>query len=101
MMIRMGALLMIAAAGCAAVPPDDEGNVPVKGESGHVCNAEAAQHLVGRPATQELGAEAMRLTGAASLRWIPKDGVVTMDYRPDRLNIELDGENKVAKIRCG
>lgn len=100
MMIRMGALLMMAA-GCAAVPPEDAENVPVKGETGHVCNAEPAQHLVGRPATQELAAEAMRLTGAGMMRWIPEGAMVTMDYRPDRLNIELDGENKVAKIRCG
>lgn len=100
MKIFTGAMLMMAA-GCAAAPPEDVENVPVKGETGRICNAEPAQHLIGRAATQELGAEAIRLTGAGSLRWIPKDGMVTMDYRPDRLNIELDGENKVAKIRCG
>ncbi|MFN3387663.1 MAG: I78 family peptidase inhibitor [Allosphingosinicella sp.] len=100
MKIVAGALLMMAA-GCAAAPPEDIENVPVKGGSAPPCDAAPAQHLVGRPATQELGAEALRLTGAASLRWIPKDGMVTMDYREDRLNIELDGENKVVKVRCG
>lgn len=100
MKIATGALLMIAA-GCAAVPPEDVENVPVRGETGRTCNAEPAQGLVGQVATQELGAEAMRLTRAGALRWIPKDGMVTMDYREDRLNIELDEANRVVKIRCG
>ena len=96
-----GAMLMMIA-GCAAVPPDVEPEeVPEKGASGKTCEAAPAQHLIGRAATQELGAEAMRLTGAASLRWIPEGGMVTMDYRPDRLNIELDGSNRVKAIRCG
>lgn len=99
MRILTGALLMMA--GCAAVPPEDVEDVPVHGETGRTCNAEPAQGLIGRVATQELGGEAMRLSGAGALRWIPKDGMVTMDYREDRLNIELDGENRVTKIRCG
>jgi hypothetical protein len=96
----IGPLLMMTANGCAAVPPA-EGDVPAPGDSARVCRAESAQHLVGRPASQELGAEAMRLSGAGALRWIPHDGVVTMDFRTDRLNIELDRVNKVVAIRCG
>ena len=90
--------------GCAPLlpsdPPQDE-DVPVHGSTGRVCNAEPAQALVGREGTAELGVEAMRLSGAGKLRWIPKDARVTMDYREDRLNIELDGNNRVTRIRCG
>ena len=96
----LGALLMMIA-GCAAVPPDVETEVPENGAGGETCDAAPAQHLIGRAASEELGAEAMGLTRAASLRWIPEGGMVTMDYRPDRLNIELDGQNKVKAIRCG
>ena len=94
-----GAFFLIGASACATVPPEED--VPPVEDPRFVCNAEPAQHLVGRTATTELGAEARRLAGAKSLRWIPKDGVVTMDYRPDRLNIHLDESNRITRIRCG
>jgi hypothetical protein len=93
----IGALLMTSM-GCAPVP-SDEPEAPVHGAGD--CDAAPAQKLVGREATKELGAEALQLSGARSLRWIPKDGVVTMDYRTDRLNLHLDSANKVVKITCG
>ena len=103
MRIVAGALLMMSAAGCAAVPPAEgaEEEVREAGDSRFTCDAARAQHLVGRQATAELGAEAMRASGAGTLRWISADSMVTMDFRTDRLNIELDARNKVTKIRCG
>ena len=90
--------------GCAPLPPSDppqEEEVPVHGSTGRVCDATPAQSLVGRESNAELGAEAMRLSGAGKLRWIPKGAMVTMDHREDRLNIELDENNRVTRIRCG
>ena len=88
---------------CAPVPPTEpvEEQIPVHGGTGQACNAGRAQSLVGREATSELGAEALRLTGAGALRWIPPGAMVTMDYREDRLNIELDARNRVTRLRCG
>jgi hypothetical protein len=57
--------------------------------------------LVGQAATAQLGARALELTGARTLRWIRPGEIVTMDYRTDRLNIDLDGGDRVAAIRCG
>jgi hypothetical protein len=100
-MLAAGAMLMTM--GCATVPPAAaaEEEVPVRGETGRRCDASKAQGLVGRAASQELGAEALRLTGAGTLRWIPEGGVVTMDHREDRVNVELDRQNRVTKVRCG
>jgi hypothetical protein len=88
---------------CAPVPPAEPGEerVPVHGATGYVCDAGRARSLVGREATGALGAEALRLSGARSIRWIPPGAMVTMDYREDRLNIELDGRNRVTRLRCG
>lgn len=94
--VAAGALAM-AAMGCSTVPPD---GMPVHGGDGS-CDAARAQPLVGRMATSELGAEAMRLTGADGLRWIPPGAAVTMDYRPGRLNIKLDAHNRVTDFTCG
>ncbi|MEQ8268527.1 MAG: I78 family peptidase inhibitor [Parvibaculum sp.] len=39
--------------------------------------------------------------GVATVRVIRPGDMVTKDFRPDRLNVELDGEDTVTKIYCG
>ena len=80
-------LLLALATACAAAPPADGNAAPAEAESAVACDAAAAQALVGRASSDALGAEALRLSGAATLRWIEPDSMVTMEYRADRLNI--------------
>jgi hypothetical protein len=91
----IGALML--ASGCVSVVAPRSVPPPVTG----ICNAARAQGLIGRAATSQLGTEAVRLTGARDVRWIAPGMAVTMDYRPDRLNIETDAQNRVRTIRCG
>ena len=91
---------MLATSACAVAPPPDP-EVPVHGDVGGTCNAKAAQGLVGRPAENDLGFEAQRLTGARSVRWIRFGDMVTMEFSPSRLNIHLDERHRVSKITCG
>ena len=93
-------LLAAALAACAAAPPEPElAPGPAPDEGG--CNAEAAGALVGRAATEALGAEALRLSGAARLRWIRPGDAVTMDYSTDRLNVHVDARGRVERLACG
>jgi hypothetical protein len=98
-----GALLMTAACMSPAESgPPEEAPVPVHGSTpGYKCDAGKAQGLVGQAGTQEIGARALQLSGARSIRWIRPGDVVTMDYREDRLNIELDERGRVKAVRCG
>ena len=91
------AIIAITAA-CAQVPPADA-ETPPKGEG--VCDASKARKLIGRTATRAVRAEALRLTGARTLRRVPKDGVITMDYREDRLNLYLNRAGRIERISCG
>jgi len=75
---------------------DDESAV-----AGGTCDAARAQSLMGRAASQSLGTEALRLSGARTLRWIAPGMAVTMDYRTDRLNVETNAQGQVIAIRCG
>jgi hypothetical protein len=100
MKLAAGGLLIAMTAACATPPAANADEVQDRG-TGRRCDADRAQGLVGRPASQALGAEAVRLTGAGALRWISPGAMATMDYREDRLNIHLDGDNRVAKISCG
>jgi len=94
MKLIQAALLPLTMA-CAAVPAEPEPG------SGNRCDAAPLGNLVGRAATQELGAEALRRSGARTLRWIRPGDIVTMEYREDRLNIRLDSRNNVAGFTCG
>lgn len=93
----IGAILMVGA-GCAAAPPAEEEATP---KSGGSCDAAPAQQLVGRAKSQAVGAEARRLSGATTMRWLPKGSIVTMEYREDRLNLHLDDRNRISRIVCG
>lgn len=98
-MKTFAAALTLGLIGCAAVPPEEE--PPEAGVSGYACNAERLGDLIGRPATAELGAEALRRSGSRRLRWIRPGDMVTMDFSPERLNIHLDARNRVERFNCG
>ena len=92
-------LLPLLLSACTPVAAVSE-PTPERG-SDKLCSADGLDAYVGREASQDLGAQMMEAAGAGTLRWVPVGGVMTMDYRPDRLNIFLDGQNRVEKVSCG
>lgn len=92
-MMGLAALLL---GGCVAAVPVE---VPVGG--GGSCDASQVQSLVVQVLTEELQRSALATSGSRSLRVIPPNTAVTMDYRQDRLNIETDAGGKVTGVKCG
>jgi hypothetical protein len=43
----------------------------------------------------------LRASGARTIRWVPKGGVVTMEYSAERITVSLDGSNRVERASCG
>ena len=68
---------------------------------GGPCRPQPLGQFVGQPSSQELGARILAASGARVIRWVPKGGVVTMDYREDRVTVHLDGANRVESANCG
>jgi hypothetical protein len=60
------------------------------------CGAADLQDLVGRSAKV---LETMRF--GSEVRIIRPGMAVTMDYREDRLNIEIDDKETIARVACG
>ncbi|HEY4546240.1 MAG TPA: I78 family peptidase inhibitor [Pedomonas sp.] len=86
----------------APVPPSAaEAPVEPAADEQKQCNAEAVQTLVGQTHTEALSVDAVKQSGARTLRVIKPGMAVTMDYRIDRLNLELDEAGKVVAARCG
>jgi hypothetical protein len=98
--MRNSALLtLFALTACAAAPPPAP--MPVHGASAYVCRGESLAHFAGRPATQELGAEMLRVSGARDLRWVASGMMVTMEFSPERLTVWLKPDNRVDRATCG
>jgi hypothetical protein len=95
----LGAGAAMLLAGCATAA-DGNGELPVREPSGE-CVADGVQNLVGQRATAEMGARLLRETGATTLRWVPPNTAVTMDFRPDRLTVSYDDNMMIERISCG
>lgn len=94
-MIKIAMLPVFALSACAM---SAEGEPPMAAGE---CDASRATNLVGQQGTSDLGAKALKATGARALRWTRPGMAVTMDYREDRLNIHLDEKGRVVRITCG
>ena len=101
MKLAAGALLMAMTTGCTPPPATPAGEAPIPERGAGTCEASKAKALVGRARSEAVGNEALRLTGATTLRWIAPGTMVTMDYREDRLNLHLGSDGKIARIACG
>lgn len=65
------------------------------------CNADTARPVIGKTATAEVVEEARKAAGAGIARTLKPGQVVTMEYRADRLNIDVDERNVITNVRCG
>jgi len=83
-------------AGCAPSP-----DTVAMGAADSRCRAAGAEALLGRPLDDLALAEALRTSGGLRTRVIPPGGVVTLDHDPMRLNIEVDEERRIRRMRCG
>ncbi len=117
-MIRNFAFLPLAALAMACTPtPPVENNVQAPAEDiaipapetpsngamndMMVCDAAAVQNLVGQPYTEAVGKDAQARSKSKSMRLIRPGMAVTMDFRNDRLNIEVDDKSLITAVRCG
>lgn len=99
--LTVAALMAFAATACAAMPgaaPDSA--PPTAGDrapgAGATCAADAYQVLVGQRAV-----EVDRASLPAPHRVYGPGDAVTMDYRPDRLNIVVGEDGTVVEVKCG
>ena len=70
-------------------------------DDGDECGATQVQNYVGLRANATVREEVARRSGAPTIRWIEPGTAVTLDFRPDRMNGELDVDGVVTALRCG
>ena len=97
--MRLSAILAGALwLGACGLPPDIVGptdpTLPVSAED--TCGGAELQGLVGQPVTA-----LERVLILREIRLIRPGDAVTMDFRPDRLNVYIDESERIGEIRCG
>ncbi len=96
--IAIAAALPLAACAASEGPA---GSTPPAPPAEMACNSDAVESYVGQTASSERGGAILKAAGARTLRWGPPRSAMTMDYRQDRLNIEIDGQNRIISANCG
>jgi len=71
------------------------GGDPVPVPIENACGADQLQYLVGQPASV---LETMRFRGET--RIIRPDTAVTMDFRAERLNIDINAVERITRVYC-
>ena len=97
----MRSLFLLPAAALSACAATAAPEAPVIGASAYTCRPEGLDRFTGQPATQALGAEMQRVSGARILQWVGHGMMVTMDFSPERLRVFLTADNRVERASCG
>lgn len=88
----------------AADPNEQAGNAvhaePQVAGAGE-CRNEGLERFVGRQPTVQLGQEMLQASGAKTLQMIEHDMMVTMEFRSDRLRVQLGADGRIQSVRCG
>ncbi|MBT0669082.1 hypothetical protein HT136_11975 [Novosphingobium profundi] len=107
-MMRHHASLAIAAITLAGCTPATQGeaNMPpppstTRPDPQPLCGAELYQKHVGEVASEALLASIRETQGKKPVRVLKPGSVMTMDYRGDRLNVEVDADNVITRLHCG
>jgi len=65
------------------------------------CDASRVQDVIGKPRSEALAEDARKRAGAATVRYLTPDMIVTMEYRADRLNLHVGADGRIGSARCG
>ncbi|HDS1735244.1 I78 family peptidase inhibitor [Pseudomonas sp. BP8] len=65
------------------------------------CQASGADFAVGKPGTPALLEQARTASGSQMARILTPHDVVTLEYRSERLNLNVDEQGKVVRVNCG
>ena len=118
-MFATASLLAFALAGCSSPQPDEQESAEAQAQRDAAaaatptqdtapkappvgeCDASQLQSLVGQPLTDTLATQAQEDAHAAQVRVLKPGEMVTMEFKGDRLNLEVDEKQVISSVRCG
>ncbi|EHJ62989.1 lipoprotein [Novosphingobium pentaromativorans US6-1] len=91
-----GSLLALSACTADQAAPETAPPAPVA----QSCGAEQLGSYVGQPASDEVLGLIRQWRGDNPIRVLKPGSAMTMDYRPNRLNVFLDDKGMIEKFEC-
>ncbi len=89
-----------AAAAAAAQPATESESAAAPAPQGG-CDDTQAQWIIGKTATPQDLEQARTDAKAKDLRSLKPSDAATMDFNPNRLNVDLDEKGVATAVRCG
>ena len=96
-MRKLMLLMLMPLTGCAPGPSE---RIAID-QVGAVCDDRALGSFVGQVPTKETALKLMGFSRARVLRWVRFGAMVTMDFSPQRLTVQLDPQGRIASTKCG
>ncbi|WP_422909967.1 I78 family peptidase inhibitor [Pseudomonas sp. MAC6] len=88
--------LLALLAGCSSQPPAQQA-AEISGD----CDVEQVHGALGQTASSELIEQVQQQANAKTLRVLAPGDAATMDYNPQRLNIDIDESEVIIRLTCG
>ena len=88
-------LIALAAGGCMH---DGRPEMPAPGVQ---CDANRLTNVIGQRRSPRVEMRAKRASGANIVRWLEPGAMMTMDFRADRLNLNLGKDGRINGAGCG
>ena len=98
-MLLFSALLATSTA-CTPMPPNAKPSRPFPPRLAQ-CQADPGQQYVGMAASDDVVSQVQSATGAKTVRVLKPGMAATMDFRDDRLNLQVDEHDVIVKVSCG
>lgn len=97
------AILPLAACSHAgSSTPHDAAPAPAPvADAAHECRPEALEAFTGKTADEATIKKLVADSGARNARVVKPGMAVTMDFRQDRVTVQVDGQNRIERASCG
>lgn len=98
-------LAVLALAGCSTSGADKPAESAAPSTSiaatGGRCDSDLAKFAVGQPASAALLQQAQQRSGSLAARILRPGDIMTLEYRSERLNLNVDAQGTVTRVNCG
>lgn len=98
---RQGAALALALAASACAQPQPPAPPPAAPATTGSCQVAPARFAIGHVLGEAIVDEMRRRSGANLVRVVRPGQVVTLEFSPDRLTVDVDAASRITAVRCG
>lgn len=95
------ALLPLAACSHAGSSGAHDSTPPPVADAAHECKPETLEAFTGKTADEATVKQLVSASGARNARVVKPGMAVTMDFRQDRVTVQVDAQNRIERASCG